>query len=452
MEIENCKLKISPRCAAPGFTIIEVLITTFIIGTVVTGVFGLFVLSLRSAQEGERRVVAIALANERAEMIRNLPYQAVGTVGGIPAGSIPPSETIVRDLTSFTVGTDIRYIDDTFDGEVTSDPPDLINTDYKQARIEVAWGQSRSKPIVLLLTIAPAGLEGGDATGTLDFQALSASGAGVAGATVTVVNDTTDPTIDLTTETNDNGRLILPGLPISSGTYAISVTKSGFTSEQTYTQTPTFIPDADHAHLSMLEGQVTPKTFLIDLESELSLQTQDDDEKKLGHIAYGLQGTKSIGINDQNEPVLYVDRTGQTNGAGKDTQNSLTWDAYDLTIDGIATGYDIKETNFILPVTIDPDTDLALTATLVPHTDISLHVSVLSPDSQPVDNATVTLAHDPYNATQGTGVVGQVLFSDLPENTDYTLTIDAPGYEPYTDTVPVANTTRLHATLTPTNP
>src|SRR5688572_28869887 len=108
-----------------GFTIIEILVTVFIIAIVVTAIFGLFVLNIRTSQEAERRVVATALANERAEMIRNLPYADVGTHGGIPAGEIVPTEVITRNNTTYTVNTDIRYIDDAYDGLVTSNPPDL---------------------------------------------------------------------------------------------------------------------------------------------------------------------------------------------------------------------------------------------------------------------------------------------------------------------------------------
>ncbi|MCH8748691.1 type II secretion system protein, partial [Patescibacteria group bacterium] len=222
-----------------GFTIIELVITTFIIGTMVTGLFGLFVLNLRAAQEAERRVVAIALANERSEMIRNLPYLNVGTVeavGGEPAGTIPQVIVITRNGQPYTVRTDIRYIDDPFDNVVSSgedscgsppcitichvppdnpenpvtldlvpaaeldahiahgdtmgpcegqEPPgdDLLDTDYKQVRIEVSWpSHNEIRPVLILTFVAPPGVEGGELGGTLDFQALNAAGQGVEGA------------------------------------------------------------------------------------------------------------------------------------------------------------------------------------------------------------------------------------------------------------------------------
>ena len=80
-----------------GFTLLEVVIAVFIIGTVVAGMFGLFLLTLRSAQTGERRVAAVALANERMEMVRNLPYVEVGTQGGVPSGPIWPDEDVARN-------------------------------------------------------------------------------------------------------------------------------------------------------------------------------------------------------------------------------------------------------------------------------------------------------------------------------------------------------------------
>lgn len=435
---------------AQGFTMIELLIATFIVGTVIVGVFGLFVLGIRSGQEGERRVVGLALANERAEMIRNLPYQTVGTQNGIPAGSIAQEETIVRNSNTYTVKTDIRYVDDTFDGTAGGNPHDTVNTDYKQARIEVTWrSQVQPKPIVLLLTIAPAGLEGGPGLGTLSFQALNSSGTAVASATVEVTNSSVSPAIDITTQTDASGRVILPGLPPSSETYGITVTKTGFTTEQTYPSSATFTPDAEHTRLSMVQSQVTPKTFSIDQQSSVTITSDDVDDKKIKDIAYTFRGTKTIGVDNTAQPVYLVNLTGNTGPNGFETNSGVVWDAYDLTIDGVATGYDIKETTYVLPISIAPGTDTDLIMTLVPYTPISLHVTVVNPTNQPIDNATVTVSQGGFNSVLGTGAVGQVLFQDIPSNTTFDITITAPGYITYTGTVDVNGTTRTKTTLTP---
>ncbi|MFH1354371.1 MAG: carboxypeptidase regulatory-like domain-containing protein [bacterium] len=485
--------------AQQGFTLIELLIATFIIGTTLTGVFGLFVLTLRTAQEGERRVAAVALANERVEMVRNLPYVDVGTVGGVPAGSIPQEEEVVRNGVTYTVRTDIRYIDDPFDGQVldggsgqekitichkpgtssertmevpaaaldahlahgdttgTCDtggegslPGDEINTDYKQVRVEVNWNHPNSiRSVVFITQVVPQGMEGGELGGTLDFQALNVQGAGVEGATVRIVNDATNPAIDMTTETNAEGRLVLPGLPESADSYELAVSFPGYTSEQTYDATASFYPDNDHSHLSMIVRELTSKTFVIDQVSSLSVTTQDDETGAPLSVAYSFRGTRTIGVDGNGDSVYVLDDAGQTDEMGQASYENLVWDRYDFSIDGAATGYDIKETSLLLPLTVNPGEVLDMTVKLVPYTLFSLHVTVISPDGLPVDNATVNLEGQGYNEGEGTGILGQVFFDSLPGNGDYDLTVNAPGFQESAQVVAVENSDRVWVELTP---
>lgn len=445
--------------SSKGFTILEVLITVFIIGTVVTGIFGLFVLNISTNREAERRVAALALANERAEMIRNLPYDEVGTEGGVPSGTIKQQEDIVRDGLSYTVKTDIRYVDDPFDKLITGSPPDTLNTDYKQARIEVYWvaAGGRAQTTRLLLQVGPAGAEGSSTGGTLQFQALSAGGQGVAGATVTLQNSAVSPAVNITTQTDNTGLVVLPGLPPANEQYALTVTKNGFTTEQTYGASSSFNPDLAHRHLTLLTGQLTEKAFVIDALSALTVHTQTVNQAAVGSVMYAMRGSKTIGTDAGGQPVYLTARTGVTSSGGQATENDLTWDSYDLTIDGVATGYDIKETSVVRPVMLDPGVTLDLTVTLVPHQEQSLQVTVVSPTGQPVDNATVRLWGSGYDKTLGTGVVGQVYFPDnpqlpadyIPGAGDYTLEITAPGYQAYTAVVPVNGTSQVRAELVP---
>lgn len=442
-----------------GFTILEVLITIFIIGTVVTGIFGLFILNISTNREGERRVMALALANERAEMIRNLPYDEVGTEGGVPAGAVKQQETIVRDGLSYTVKTDIRYIDDPFDKLITDSPPDTLNTDYKQARIEVSWmaagGSTRTTR--LLLQISPPGVEGGTEGGTLLFQALNATGAAVAGAAVTLQNSAVDPAVNITTQTDNAGYLVLPGLPPATEQYVLTVTKNGFTTEQTYSATSSFTPDVAYRHLTLLVGQLTGKTFAIDALSAFTIRTQNTVQAAIGSIAYTLRGSKTTGTDAAGQPVYLTTRMGTTNASGQATESTLTWDSYNFTVDGVATGYDIKETSMVLPLTLDPGVTLDMTATLVLHQERSLHVTVVSPLGLPVDNATVRLSGAGYDVTLGTGAVGQVYFPNnpqlpadfIPADGNYTLEITAPGFQPATSIVMVSGTTRVRIELAP---
>ena len=438
------------QIANNGFTIIELLITTFIIGTVVTGLFGLFVLNLRGAHGGELRVAGIALANEQLDLMRNLPYDDGGTSGGVPAGALTPLETVTRNGVPYTVSTDIRYVDDPFDGVA---PLDTVNTDYKQARVSVTWPhQYNVSPVLLITHIAPPGLEGGANQGTLDFATIDASGQPVQQALVALVNEAVNPAISINTHTDDAGQVVLPGLPVQAGGYELAVTKAGYTTAQTLDQTATFFPDPDYVHLSMIDGARTEKTFFIDHVSSLTVTVEEDGTSggPVAGVAYTLQGTKRIGVDDQGAVVYQVAETVTTNSQGEGSHSDIVWDVYDLTIDGGATGFDIKESSIPLPLSLNPADERELTVTVVPHTESSVHVTVLDEHQAPVTDATVQLTDGAgYDESQDTGAVGQVHFPDLPNDGSYTLAIDAPGFTSSQQEATVAGATRVSVELTP---
>lgn len=488
-----------------GFTLIELLIAVFVVGTAMVGVFGLFVLSLRLAQESERRLVAIALANERMEMVRNLPYVDVGTEGGIPPGAIPQEEEVTRNGVPYTVNTDIRFIDDPYDGtgeeideegcidiahfppgnpnncsnmcvgasalrahmehgdyvgtcEGGESGPDVLNTDYKQVRVEVSWpSPNEPKPLLLITKIAPEGVEGGDLYGTLDLSIINSQGTGVAGVDVNLINDTVDPVINISTQTDSGGNLVLPGLPEASSSYELSVSKTSYTGEQTYDATADFIPDADHGHLSMLVGEATEKTFMIDLAGQLNLSFEEGGDnidnycegEPPGQIAgqeYTLKGSKTIGADGDGDPVYMIDLNDVTDTNGEASHEELVWDSYSLSLPDI-TACDIKETSEILPLTINPGESKEMQVKLVKHTPISLHVYVVDSDNAPVNNATVTLKDNGVEETLGTGEWGQVFFADLPVDADYTIEADAAGYNLENQRVTVEENSRTKIEL-----
>lgn len=429
-----------------GFTLIEVLISVFVLGVVVVGLFGFITLILKSTHDGQRRIVATALANEKMEMIRNLSYDAVGTVGGVPPGPIPQTEDITRNNAVFTVDTDIRFIDDPFDG---TSPADALNSDYKQARVEVSWDNNLSGRSVLLITqIAPAGVEGGSSLGTLVFRALNAAGEGVPGAIVTLRNSTVSPVVDFTTSTNNEGIISIPGLQPSVGTYAITVTKNGFTSEQTYDQTGAFIPNVDHSHVSAVLGDITNKTFYIDQLSSLAIRTENELGAAIGDVLYRITGSKRIGLDGSGASVYLLDDETTTDSSGVATYDDIIWDSYSFSINGAATGYDVKETSLALPFAISPGTENTLTATLVPHEEITLHTTILDSSGALVPNATVAVTGPSYSQSLVTTEYGQAFFTPLVEAGEYTVTVNAPGFLEAVQTVSVDAGVRVDVNLT----
>ena len=256
-----------------GFSLIEIIIAVLILGLIVLSIYELFIISLKINESNKARVGALALANLEIELIRNLSYIDIGTAGGIPSGDLDPIKTTIYNNINYTVKTDIRYIDDPYDGLI---PVDLLNTDYKKVKIAVEWLEKNNIRTVDLTTIVvPEGMETTYGGGTLWIKVFDTAPNPVTGANVHIFNDNVIPNIDANYQTNENGEFILPGSPVSQEDFEIAITKNGYNSSQTYSTTPEN-PNPDPAHLSVQEGDVTIKLFNIDTLSNLNIQTEDD--------------------------------------------------------------------------------------------------------------------------------------------------------------------------------
>lgn len=135
-----------------AFTLIEVLVGISLISIVFFGIFGAFQLGIMVVGQSRAAVTAITIINQRMEGIRNLSYEDVGVVGGIPAGHILPQEIITRNRIHYTVETRIVYIDDPFDKLA---PDDDIPTDYKRVEIRISWAGPLRAERVLVTDIVP---------------------------------------------------------------------------------------------------------------------------------------------------------------------------------------------------------------------------------------------------------------------------------------------------------
>jgi len=232
---------------------------------------GLLRVSIALSTVGKASSTATALAQSQMEYLRGLSYDALGTSGGIPAGAVPQSVTATVAGTSFETQTYIQYVDDPADGIGALDQTGII-TDYKLAKVTVLYTvQGVSKSLALVSTFAPPSLESSTGGGTLQIKVVDAGGAGVAGASVHIVNQTTSPTIDLTTTANAAGLVYLPGAATSSA-YEIYVSKNNYSTAQTY------LAAGQNANptpglLTVVKDQTTTGTFAIDVLSALTLST-----------------------------------------------------------------------------------------------------------------------------------------------------------------------------------
>lgn len=261
-------LKLGFEIFTKGFSLIETIIGVALLLVAFLGIFGAYQLGLKVIGQSKARIIAIALANQKIESARNLSYENIGTVGGIPPGAILETEIIVRNNITFTVKTAVIYIDDSFDGLV---PADALPNDYKRAKVKVSWGGLFGGDVVLITDITPKGLETTVGGGNLLITVFNASGLAVPQADIHLVNSSTTPPIDVNYQTNNEGKYLVAGAPADVANYKIIVSKSGYSSARTYGTEEIANPQKPHA--TVIEGELTQTSFSIDRLSSFSINT-----------------------------------------------------------------------------------------------------------------------------------------------------------------------------------
>ena len=118
-----------------GVTLLDTVVGTSLMLVVFMGIASTFKLSVDVVTNNKSRAGAIALANERMEYVRSLSYASIGTVGGVPAGSIPETESISLNGANYTRRTYIEYTDDPKDGLGAADSNGVF-IDYKSVKVD----------------------------------------------------------------------------------------------------------------------------------------------------------------------------------------------------------------------------------------------------------------------------------------------------------------------------
>ncbi|HOY56260.1 MAG TPA: prepilin-type N-terminal cleavage/methylation domain-containing protein [bacterium] len=422
-----------------GFTLIEVLIAIFILSIATLTTYSLYNMSLKILWESKAKVTATQLANQKMEMARNLSYNQVGTLGGIPAGIIPPVEIITRNGIEFSVNTFINYIDDPFDGTINSTTtPDTLSADYKQIRVEVSWiSKFGAKKLTFLSSITPKGIESETGGGTLKILVFNSAGQPVPQAQVHIINSTVTPAVDLNTQTDSAGLVFLPGAPTAIESYQISTTKNGYSVDQTYVATAD-MPTTTKPPLSIYEGQVTSISFCIDETSSITNTVKDSNGIYLSSIDINIKGEKIIGYTASSTPIYKYDQDKKTNAVGLIGLTNLEWDSYHFTLLDHEP-YNISESSPIQPLNLSPNTSTTISLTLAPKETHSVLVIIKDVDSQPVADATVHL----FNTGLGldsiatTTDAGQAYFAPWQAATT-TLEVSKDGYNNYQDVLDIS--------------
>jgi len=408
--------------------------------------------------ESKNRLGATALANQKMEVIRSVTYDAIGTkhwngsswVYGIPPGDLLEDETISVNTTRYEVHTFAQYVDDPFDGTVSSS--DTIPTDYKRVRITVAWGLGGPDQTVAIFgNFSPNGVESSSGGGVLSINVLDSSGAGVPGASVHIVYGAQG--VDVTGTTDGTGNITLPGAPAGSEKYVLTFTKNNYYGSVTYPSYPTSPYNPVDVHASVTASVLNQKTVIMDRDVTIPLKTQDPFGNPIPSVNFTLEGGRILGSDPvTGAPVYSFSNTGSTNVSGEITFADQSYGQYAFTESApnhslLKIVPESTTTPSIFDVPAGSSTNIA--AVLMDQNIGSMKAVITNQaDGTPIAGASVKLSNGAlaYDTTITTDQYGFAYFpSSLPQLTagTYDIGVTAGGFQNYTGTVSINGTLQV---------
>jgi prepilin-type N-terminal cleavage/methylation domain-containing protein len=389
-----------------GFSLIESMVAIAIFVLLAGVVYQAFFLTYKDAALNWQNTTVSSLARQYLENARNIPYAQIGTIQGNPHGTLPdfanPSTVTISNAT-YQIYYEVTYIDDPADGTAiagTDPAPD----DYKQVKLSiknVASGQITN----FVTSIVPSGLENMTNGGALSLSVINAFGQPVPDATINITNNSVSPSIDLSRISDANGKWVEVGLPDSANSYHIVVSKSGYSSDQTYPITVQN-PSPTKTDATISNGQVTQISFSIDQTSNLTFNTLNQTCGPISGVGLEVKGSKLIGTPN----VIKYDNSFSSNSSGQVTLNNIEWDNYIPALTG--NSYMIYGSSPIQQIDLLPNTSQLFNLILGPKTANSLLVIVKdSSTGNPIEGANVELTN-PSPSVDTTKTTGGSLWSE----------------------------------------
>jgi type II secretory pathway pseudopilin PulG len=388
-----------------GFTLIETVVSVGIFAILVSGALGVFNAISQGSKAYRESATITALAAQYMEIARNLPYSKIGTLSGNPNGSLPdlPNAIVVTlNNRTYKLYYDVTYVDDPADGTAAlgTDP---APADYKQVKLTIQ-NTTTNTFSYFVTNIVPKGLEGLGSGGALSLKVINAVGQPVPNATVNITNTALVPAINLSRVTDANGNWIEVGLPFSNTSYHVAVSKTGYSSDQTYPSSGGN-PNPTKPDATVATGQVTQISFAIDQLSNLTFSSQNQSCAPIANVGLNVKGAKLIGT----PKVLKFDNPFTTNGSGISTLSNIEWDTYTPSLTGNT--YMIYGSSPIQQISVLPNTSQTFTLILGPNTANSLLVIVKdSATGNAIENAQVNLQTS-SPVTSNTKLTGGSIFS-----------------------------------------
>lgn len=399
-----------------GFSLIEMLIVLAIFSFIVMSFYRIFNAGTQLIVDSKRKLAATNLAVERMEIIRSLDYSIIGTDGGVPDGDLVADEYVEVGAYSFHVYTDIIYVDDSDDG-TESDGTDDEPNDYKNVTIRVYWGnESERNKVELTSNFSPDGTEAAITGGTLSLSVIDIDGMPVTSADVSIVNNSTTPTVNLNTQTDAVGAVIRPSSPVGDQSYEITVSKSNYETANTLPPYPTTSYYPTDVHASVVEDMITESVIVISRLSNLDMQFQDPYGTAIGEVDFDLEGGRVMGINTDASILYNYSESLTSDVEGLQSLSNVSPGTYTITLNepgytlwknNSGTGNESNET--ILPQGVTLAEDIIL----LDDTLDSYFVQVIDiTTGNPIEGASVDLSNDVllYDETMLTDQYGYAFF------------------------------------------
>lgn len=394
-----------------GTTLVETLVavTFFVIVAVV--IYNIYATTIQLNQRIKIKQLAVNVGNEMLEIARNLPYDDLGTVGGIPNGVLDDQIDVERLGYTFRINYTVRNVDLSFDG---LSPTDTAPADNKLVEVKVRCQECRDSELgdffyTFNTYVAPRSTEESTSTGVLNIYVVNSNGTKVPAANVSVVNSSVSPAVNLDDNTNADGLLQLIGALPSTAGYRIDVDKSNYSADRTYISSQIGGSTPVLSHASVTAGATTSITLQIDRTSTLNISSVDTACVAVSGFDFNLRGTKKIGTSPD---VYKYDNDWATNGSGVRALTGMEWDTYQITPeDGT---YDMVGSNPLLQFALPPNTTQSLQLVVASKNQPAVMVTVKdAATGLALTDADVNLEKDSggYDVTKTTGV-GSIVQTD----------------------------------------
>jgi prepilin-type N-terminal cleavage/methylation domain-containing protein len=308
-----------------GFTLVELVIGLTVLAIVAISLTGLFTALVNSSVVAKQKAVASGLATNQMEYLKSLPYDNLAVAGGsiYSPSPIPASTTQTLNGVTYTIKTEISYVDDAYDGcgsypnqtlkqtYCRSYPPpsgapnpDTNAADYKICDVAV-YNRAGARLAEVNTEISARVAETASTTGALFISVIDSNGNPVSGATVQAVNSVVGP-VNVSDTTDSNGITIFYGLPPDNNAdYVIKASKTGYSTLSSIAASGSFQPTYPNQKILSQQSSFLTLTIKQQGQDSLLVETTDTSGNPLANAKVYIKGGYKKYTDSTNTAYYY---------------------------------------------------------------------------------------------------------------------------------------------------